>query len=111
MASVLLPTTRWANGNEEVVVGRATIFAVLLVPVIGLAALSLLTFEARWIGVAVLVVGLVVAALGSVRPLKTAGLFLLLAIQDPGSDSRRDGVCRVRDRLHAPLQLAPVLLR
>jgi hypothetical protein len=81
MASVLLPTTRWANGNEEVVVGRATIFAVLLVPVIGLAALSLLTFEARWIGVAVLVVGLVVAALGSVRPLKTAGLFLLLAIQ------------------------------
>jgi hypothetical protein len=67
--------------NHEVMVGRTTIFGVLLVPAISLAALSLWTFEAGWIGLAVFVVGFMVAALGSARPLKTAGLLLLLAVQ------------------------------
>jgi hypothetical protein len=81
MGSVLLPTRGWANGNEELVIGRTTIFGVLLVPVIVLGAFLLWLFEAKWIGVTVLVVGLVVAALGSARPLKTLGLLVLLTVE------------------------------
>jgi hypothetical protein len=65
----------------EGVVGRATTFGVLLVPAIGLGALSLWIFEAEWIGLAVFAVGLVVAALGSARPLSIAEFSFLLAGQ------------------------------
>ena len=55
--------------------------AVLLVPAIVLGGFSIWNFEASWIGVAVLLVGLVVAALGSVRPLNTSGLAQFLVVE------------------------------
>jgi hypothetical protein len=60
---------------------RATIFAVLLLPAIALGGFSWWFFVAEWIGVAVLVVGVVIAAIGSTRPLKTTGLLQLVAVQ------------------------------
>jgi hypothetical protein len=55
--------------------------AVLLVPAIVLGGFSLWSFEASWIGVAVLLVGIAVAVLGSTRPLKTSGVAQLLVIE------------------------------
>ena len=68
-------------GMIEGVVGRVTTFGVLLVPAIVLLALALWTFEAEWIGAAVFAVGLVVAVLGSARPLSIAEFSFLLAGQ------------------------------
>ena len=62
-------------------VSRGKTFGVLLLPAIVLGALSYWLLEAKWIGIAVFVVGLVVAGLGSVRPRRIAGLFALLAGQ------------------------------
>jgi hypothetical protein len=70
MPSVFLPIERCANGDDPMVIGRATIFGVLLVPAIVLGALSWWTFEANWIAGAVFAVGLLVAAFGSTRPLR-----------------------------------------
>ena len=67
------------NGTEGH--SRATILAVLLVPALVLGGFSMWSFAASWIGVAVLLVGVVVAALGSVRPLKTSGLAQLLVFE------------------------------
>jgi hypothetical protein len=44
--------------------------AVLLVPAVVLGGFSMWFFEASWIGVAMLLVGVVVAVLGSIRPVK-----------------------------------------
>jgi hypothetical protein len=68
-----------ANGTEGH--PRATIFAVLLLPAIAFGAFSWWTFEAKWIGVVVLVVGVVIAAVCSTRPVKTTSLALLVIIQ------------------------------
>ena len=68
-----------ANGAEGH--SRTTILAVLLVPAIVLGGFSMWNFEALWIGVAVLLVGVVVAVLGSTRPLKTSGLAQLFVIE------------------------------
>jgi hypothetical protein len=81
MPSVFLPIQRFANGDDPAVVGKAMIFGVLLLPAIILGALSWWTFEANWIAGAVFVVGLVVAAFGSRRPLKTMALLALLTAE------------------------------
>jgi uncharacterized membrane protein YoaK (UPF0700 family) len=51
------------------------------VPATVLGALSWWTFEADWIAGAVFVVGLLVAAIGSRRSLKTMGLLALLTVE------------------------------
>jgi hypothetical protein len=53
------------NGSEGH--SRATSFVVLLLPAIALASFSWWLFVAKWIGAAVLVVGMVIAAVGSAR--------------------------------------------
>ena len=53
----------------------------LLVPAVVLGGFSMWFFEASWIGFAMLLVGVVVAVLGSIRPLKTSGLLQVLVVE------------------------------
>ena len=55
--------------------------AVLLVPAIVLGGFSMWFFAASWIGVAVLIVGVVVAALASVRGPTTGDVVLLVVVE------------------------------
>jgi hypothetical protein len=68
-----------ANGTEGH--SRAVVFAVLLLPAIALGGFSWWFFVAEWIGAAVLVVGVVIAVIGSRQPLKTASLVQVLVVQ------------------------------
>jgi hypothetical protein len=68
-----------ANGTDGH--NRATILAVLLVPAVVLGGFSMWFFEASWIGVAMLLVGVVVAVLGSIRPVKTSSLLQILVVE------------------------------
>jgi hypothetical protein len=67
------------NGTEGH--SRATSFAVLLLPAIALASYSWWFFAAKWIGVAVLAVGVLIATKASTRPLKTMGLVTLVVVE------------------------------
>lgn len=68
-----------ANGAEGH--SRATIFAILLVLAVVLGGFSMWFFDASWIGVAMVLVGVMVAVLGSIRPLKTSGFVLVLVVE------------------------------
>jgi len=60
---------------------RTTALVVLLLPAIVLGGFSMWFFEARWIGVAVALVGVAIAALASVRGATAGDLVLLVVIE------------------------------
>lgn len=55
--------------------------AVLLVPAIVLGGFSMWFFEASWIGVAMLLVGVGIAAIGSMWPLNTSAVVQVLVVE------------------------------
>ena len=55
--------------------------AVLLIPAIVLGGFSMWFLEASWIGVAMILVGVAVAAIGSMWPLNTSAVVAVLAVE------------------------------